>query len=76
MKPLYNKDHDQRVIVGPHGLYIAQVTNHSAGRKAIPAIMEGKKVVKPAVAHNDPWRPIRRATPYLLVAMEQAGIKL
>jgi hypothetical protein len=68
MKPLYNKDHDQRVIVGPHGWYIAQKTNHSVGRKADPS-------AKPPVAHNDPWSPIRRPTPNLLLAIEQAGIK-
>ena len=69
MKLIYNKDHNQRVIVGPHGHYIAQQTNHSAGRKA-------NKQATPPIEHNDPWSPIRRPTPYLLVAMEQAGIKL
>ena len=65
MKPLYNKDHDQRVIVGPRGLFIAQRTNHSKGQKA-DAIR----------AHNDPWSPIRRPTPSLMLAKEQAEIGL
>ena len=68
MKALYNKDHDQRVILGPHGLFIAQKTNHGVGRKA-------DKGAKLPVTHNDPWSPIRRPTPNLLLAMEQAGIK-
>jgi hypothetical protein len=75
MTTLFNKDHTQRVIVGPHGLYIAQRSDHSHGCKASPAIMDGKKVVKPAIPHNDPWKMIQRPTPDLMLAKQQAGIE-
>ena len=38
-----NKDHSKRVIVGPHGAFIAQQTNHSKGCKAVAGIMVNKK---------------------------------
>ena len=68
MKAIYNKDHNQRVIVGLHGLYIAQRTDHSKGRKA-------DKLSVPPISNNDPWSPIRRPTANLMLAKEQAGIQ-
>ena len=68
MTTIYNKDHNQRVIVGPHGLYIAQRSDHSKGVKAQPH-------AKPPIAHNDPWKMIQRPTPDLMLAKQQAGIE-
>ena len=66
--PIYNKDGARRVIIGPHNLYIAQITDGSKGRKA-------DKTAKPPITHNDPWTARQRPTADLRLAMAQAGIQ-
>jgi hypothetical protein len=68
MTTIYNKDHNQRVIVGPHGAFIAQKSDHSKGVKAQPH-------AKPPITHNDPWKMIQRPTFDLMLAKQQAGIE-
>ena len=66
--PIFGVERTKRVIVGPHGLFIAQ-RNH--GGKGVNAHTEnGVKV-----AHYDPWQNIQRPTDNLMLAKQQAGVE-
>lgn len=68
MKTIYGKDRNKRVIVGPHGAYIAQHHQGGVGQKR--RTFDG--VVHP---HYDPWTMIKRPTFDLNLAKLQAGIE-